>query len=117
MGTNEFSPQDIIPKPCHEDWFGMRGDERTRHCDLCNTEVVNLSGMSYEEIIALRAQKGGTLCGKFDNVPLSSKGHSLTKPLVIGSGIASLALASCSVDSQSPELPLLGVICPPLEQK
>jgi len=63
----------------------MTGDEKSRFCDKCTTHVHDLTGMNHEEILALKVQNGGKLCGSFR----------LPKPLILGAGIASLALASC----------------------
>ena len=57
----------------------------------------DLTDYSEDEILALKVQNGGKLCGSFR----------LAKPLSIGAGIASLALAACQ-----PEPELLGEICP-----
>ncbi|MGJ8678568.1 MAG: hypothetical protein ACSHX0_13720 [Akkermansiaceae bacterium] len=100
MKSSDFTSQDFIPKPCHENWFQMSGDERQRHCELCNTKVHNLTGMSYEDIVALKAANGGKLCGRLDPaIPI--KRRSATKPLLVGSSIAALALASCEKDKAS----------------
>ncbi len=76
----------------------MTGNQQRKFCSKCSTHVHDLTDYSEEEILALKVQNGGKLCGAFR----------LAKPLTIGAGIASLALASCQ-----PEPPLLGVICPP----
>lgn len=103
----DFTPQDLIPKPCHEDWQKMTGDEKRRHCAKCNTHVEDLTGKSAKEILALREKNGGKLCGAFRLAP------AIGKPLALGSGIASLALASC----QTKEPPLVGKICAPPEKE
>lgn len=81
----------------------MTGDEQKRHCQKCQTHVHNLTGMSDLEIMHLRKKNGGKLCGAF------RLGPGIAKPLALGSGIASLALASCT-----PE-PLLVGMLPPAE--
>lgn len=89
-----MNPEDYIPKPCHENWNTMSGDDRQKFCDKCSTSVHNLSGMSREEIITLKAKNGGKLCGTFriSKPPVNP----LVRPLVVGSSIASLALAACT---------------------
>jgi len=104
MSKEPFTPFDYIPKPCKEDWHQMTGNEKRRHCEKCDTHVVDLTGMSEDEIFELREKNGGELCGVFR---LSS---SLAKPLAIGTGIASLALAACETKR---EVVVPGVICPP----
>ena len=110
MSKKQFNPRDYIPKPCKEDWNQMTGNEKRRHCEKCDTHVVDLTGLSTNEILSLREKNGGKLCGAFRLGQMSS---SMVKPLVLGSGIASLALASCS----NPEPVLAGVICAPPEKE
>ncbi len=88
-------PRKFIKTPCHEDWNLMSGDEKVRHCKKCDTHVHDLTGMTEEEITALYRKKGGKLCGRFSLVP------GLAKPLAVGTGIASLALAACQSQSVS----------------
>jgi hypothetical protein len=38
-----------IARPCDADWAAMVGDERTRHCSLCEKSVHNLSDMTRPE--------------------------------------------------------------------
>lgn len=55
-----------IPKPCSEDWNRMTKKEKGRHCNSCNTTVVDFTRMSDEEIknyfIELKNTK---TCGRF----------------------------------------------------
>ncbi|MBK1830917.1 hypothetical protein JIN77_09290 [Verrucomicrobiaceae bacterium R5-34] len=106
MSNRLPKPHDYIPEPCQENWHSMSGDEKMRHCEKCCTHVHNLTGMSAQQIAALRVDHGGKLCGAF------RIGSGMAKPLALGSGIASLALASCS----DPEPPLVGMVPPISEQ-
>ncbi|BDS05285.1 hypothetical protein NT6N_03250 [Oceaniferula spumae] len=106
-----MNPNDYIPKPCHENWNAMSGDEKRKFCAKCSTHVHDLSEKSAEEIRSLHEANGGKLCGSFK----------LRSSLALGSGIASLALASCNSDkgAHRPDQPgprLAGAICPPPEQ-
>ena len=38
-----------IAAPCSEDWSAMAGDDRSRHCDRCQTAVVHLSALTADE--------------------------------------------------------------------
>lgn len=38
-----------VPTRCTEDWEGMRGDDKIRHCFKCQKNVYNLSAMTREE--------------------------------------------------------------------
>lgn len=42
-----------VATPCPESWEAMRGDDRVRHCDRCDLDVFNLSGMTRDEAQAL----------------------------------------------------------------
>lgn len=47
-----------IASPCPARWEDMRGDDKVRHCDLCNLNVHNLSNMDTDEVAALLARVG-----------------------------------------------------------
>lgn len=96
-----MNPKDLIPTPCHEDWNAMTGGQKRKFCGKCSTQVHDLTDFNEEEILALKVQNGGKLCGAFR----------LTKPLTIGAGIASLALAAC----QPEPVDTVGIICPPAQ--
>ena len=82
----------------------MSGDEQKRHCEKCATHVHDLTGLSAKEILAMRKSNGGKLCGVFRLSP------AVGRPLALGSGIASLALASCTKEK---EVALPGIVCEP----
>jgi hypothetical protein len=63
MNNQEFLSRITIPAPCPEDWRRMRGNKRTRHCDLCGKKVHNLRAMTSEEVVALVKASDGELCG------------------------------------------------------
>ncbi len=104
MSKKLFNPLDFIPKPCKEDWNQMTGNEKRRHCEKCDTHVVDLTGLSSNEILSLREKHGGKLCGAFR---LGRMGSSMVKPLALGSSIATLALASCN----KAEPKVVGEVC------
>jgi hypothetical protein len=54
-----------IASPCRASWEGMEGDERSRHCEACNKNVYNLSGMTRAEAEALVTRAEGRLCVRF----------------------------------------------------
>jgi hypothetical protein len=90
---DKMNPFAYIKKPCHESWDSMQGEEKRRFCEKCTTHVHDLTNLKHEEIVALKVKNGGTLCGSF-RLPF------ISRPLTIGTGIASLALASC--DQEKP---------------
>ncbi len=62
-----------VASPCSARWADMAGDERARHCVLCNKSVYNVEGMSIAEVgdlikgsaampcLRLRRRKDGTV--------------------------------------------------------
>lgn len=59
-----------IPEPCHEDWNKMTPKEQGRHCASCDKTVVDFTGMSDKQMVAL-IQKGESTCGRFSNYQLN----------------------------------------------
>jgi hypothetical protein len=55
-----------IASPCSATWEDMRplvdGDDRVRHCGLCDKNVYNLAGMTRREATALVADREGSIC-------------------------------------------------------
>lgn len=105
-----MNPRDLIKKPCSENWHEMSGDDRRRFCEHCSCHVYNLTGMNMEQISALKKQNGGKLCGMFlmpaacdEGVEESPQdaGLPMVKPLALGIGVASFALAACQSDYSS----------------
>lgn len=58
-----------IAAPCRADWNQMVGDERARHCNKCEKQVFNLSGMTRLEAEALIVEKAGDLCARYYERP------------------------------------------------
>ena len=54
-----------IHNPCNESWDVMRGDERSRLCDRCETRVVNLSSMTSEEVDELASSGEERFCVRY----------------------------------------------------
>jgi hypothetical protein len=51
-----------VASPCTVGWGNMTGDERQRHCDLCELNVYNISGMTTGEVERLITDREGRLC-------------------------------------------------------
>jgi hypothetical protein len=51
-----------VASPCTADWDSMTGDDRVRHCSLCNLNVYNLSAMPADEAAALVQDTKGRRC-------------------------------------------------------
>ena len=110
-----MNPHDYIKKPCHENWNAMTGDEQKKFCDKCSCSVHNLTGMDHQQIMNLRSDLGGKLCGVFQQPcqtetpePLKKRIHRihLKRSLVLGASISTLALAACQ--SESDKIEILG---------
>src|SRR5215210_6176183 len=53
-----------IAAPCPATWEAMSGDERRRHCTLCDLSVYNFAEMTGEEIRELLVRSEGRLCAR-----------------------------------------------------
>jgi len=51
-----------IAKPCNAKWSEMSGNEKTRHCALCNKNVYNVAGMTSLEVTNLVQESEGKAC-------------------------------------------------------
>jgi len=53
-------------KPCSESWESMSGDQRSRHCEMCRKDVLNLAQMTRREVelFGLRVAAGEDLCAR-----------------------------------------------------
>lgn len=54
-----------VASPCSMRWEDMTGDDRVRHCQHCNLNVYNLSGMTRKESEDLLLTRTGRLCARF----------------------------------------------------
>jgi hypothetical protein len=54
-----------VASPCSVGWETMSGDERTRHCQLCNLSVYNISALTDRQARDLVTTKQGPICVRF----------------------------------------------------
>lgn len=55
----------IIKEPCHEDWDNMKVGIDSRHCDLCNKNVIDFTKKNRAEIITyLLDRSNERVCGR-----------------------------------------------------
>lgn len=54
-----------VAEPCTVDWNTMTGDERVRHCSLCQKNVYELSSLTKREAERLIVEHEGNLCVRF----------------------------------------------------
>jgi hypothetical protein len=53
-----------VAAPCPASWERMAGDERIRHCTLCDLNVYNFAELTGDEIRDLLARTEGRLCAR-----------------------------------------------------
>lgn len=53
-----------IAAPCPAEWERMSGDERTRHCTLCDLNVYNFAAMTGDEVRELLERSEGRVCAR-----------------------------------------------------
>lgn len=53
-----------IATPCPASWEAMDGDERMRHCAVCDLNVYNFAEMTRDEVHALIARSEGRVCAR-----------------------------------------------------
>lgn len=53
-----------IDEPCTKDWSAMLPDERGKFCQSCQKSVIDFTGMSDNQIIAILEKQEGPLCGR-----------------------------------------------------
>jgi hypothetical protein len=51
-----------IAAPCPASWEGMAGDERVRHCTLCDLNVYNVAELTAEQVRELLVRTEGRVC-------------------------------------------------------
>jgi hypothetical protein len=51
-----------IASPCPAEWNDMPGDDRIRHCGICQKNVYNLSALPAAEALSLLEEHGYDLC-------------------------------------------------------
>lgn len=62
MNRKTFLDLIDVPNPCDKSWDEMTGDNQTRLCSHCDTNIHNLSEMSGNEVKKLLTQNKGRVC-------------------------------------------------------
>jgi len=70
-----------IASPCPTTWEQMKGDERTRFCELCNLHVYNIAELTAAEARSLVINTEGRLCARLYR---RSDGTVITKDCPVG---------------------------------
>jgi hypothetical protein len=106
-----------IADPCHEDWDAMQGEGARRFCDVCQTNVTNLSEMSEAQAGRFLGRKAGTnVCVRYrsdaaGNVRFKLPSVAAPAPTAMrgwraslaAAGFATLLLGGCT-NQRSPDL-------------
>jgi hypothetical protein len=88
-----------VASPCPMSWDQMKGDDRSRHCNLCELNVHNIAGLSTREVEDLVTTSEGRLCVRLFR---RADGTVITQDCPVGlrkyrqrvAGIASAAFAA-----------------------
>ncbi len=59
-----------IPEPCDQNWERMPVLPNGRHCDKCERNLFDFTGMSDEEVVKLIERTNGKVCGRFRKTQL-----------------------------------------------
>lgn len=70
-----------VAAPCSVPWEGMTGDEKSRHCEMCNLNVYNISEMTATEVKNLIEKNESSICGRLF---MRADGTVLTKDCPVG---------------------------------
>jgi len=96
--------------PCSQPWDGMQGDERERHCTLCDKQVHNFAAMTTRQIEQLVRDREGHLCARVtyrqDGSIRTIDGHSqpsLAAGIALAASLAFGASAAAETQTVSPE--------------
>ena len=96
-----------IADPCHEDWNGMVAvsGSTARHCDSCEKNVVDFTGMTDAQMHDYVRNNGGKICGRLrpDQLerPLRAVSTPGRNPLKVAATAAGLLIASAGLDAQT----------------
>jgi hypothetical protein len=64
MPQTDFIDRLKIASPCPASWEQMLGDDRARHCELCNLQVYNIARMTRAEAAQLVSSSEGRICAR-----------------------------------------------------
>lgn len=119
-----------IASPCEANWNEMVGDDKCRHCSLCDKNVYNFSAMTEDEVIQL-IKKDSNICTR---VYKRDDGTVLTQDCPIGLALVKkqlrkrqfmlafatlmsltvMAFAKVAKDQSSMPMGEMGIVAPPM---
>ncbi|TDH25623.1 T9SS type A sorting domain-containing protein [Segetibacter sp. 3557_3] len=59
-----------VAEPCHQRWHEMSPAEQGRFCSGCSKKVIDFTGKTDRQILALLSQESATTCGRFSESQL-----------------------------------------------
>lgn len=75
-----------IPNPCSKNWNDLKGNDRAKHCSLCNKHVYNLEQLSENQVLKL-VKREGKVCGKMVVKNQSVSSVTRLRLLMVGFGL------------------------------
>jgi hypothetical protein len=102
-----------IPNPCAESWGRMQPAEQGRFCSVCQTQVLDCTSMSNEDIVALAKTAAGKLCIRaLDEKQATTSSNENRKVLPLRQMVAAAAImtsftTSYAAKSNGPDICLL----------
>jgi hypothetical protein len=104
-----FATNISVKSPCSENWDEMTGDEKTRACSHCETNVNDISQMSEEEAWDLIDKSNGDLCVRYESHPVTNtpifadKLYQITRQTGVTAGVlgATLAVSSSALGQEA----------------
>jgi hypothetical protein len=105
--AKQKSIQLSVPKPCTQAWDDMTPKTNGRHCDSCNSSVIDFSKFTDREIIEVLKNIKGSFCGRFTEyqvnrpiaIPAQNNNSFLSKAMfgtVLLAGVATATNAQAS---------------------
>jgi hypothetical protein len=104
-----FATNISVKSPCSENWNEMTGDEKTRACSHCQTNVNDISKMTEDEAWDLIDRSNGDLCIRYESHPVTNapifadRLYQITRQTGVTAGVlgATLAVSSTALGQES----------------
>ncbi len=103
MKSKNFLDLIDVPKPCDKSWDSMTGDNQTRLCSHCDTNIHNLSEMSAKEVTTLLTRNKGRVCVRLTRdtdgkvVTNNRKYYQIKRNARIAASVLSITLALTTI--------------------
>jgi hypothetical protein len=108
-----------VPKPCTQAWDDMTPNTTGRHCDNCNSSVIDFSKFTDKEIIEVLKSIKGSFCGRFTEyqvnrpiaIPVQNRNSFFSKAML---GTVLLAGVTTAANAQINNQPVTAPIPAPI---